>query len=579
MSRRLRRTKIVTTLGPATDRDNNLEKVIAAGANVVRMNFSHGTPEDHQLRADKVREIAAKLGRHVAILGDLQGPKIRVSTFKEGKIFLNVGDKFLLDANLGKGEGDKEKVGIDYKGLPADVVPGDILLLDDGRVQLKVLEVQGMKVFTEVTVGGPLSNNKGINKLGGGLSAEALTDKDKADIVTAAKIGVDYLAVSFPRCGEDLNYARRLARDAGCDAKIVAKVERAEAVCDQDAMDDVILASDVVMVARGDLGVEIGDPELVGIQKALIRRARQLNRSVITATQMMESMITNPMPTRAEVMDVANAVLDGTDAVMLSAETAAGQYPSETVAAMARDVILASDVVMVARGDLGVEIGDPELVGIQKALIRRARQLNRSVITATQMMESMITNPMPTRAEVMDVANAVLDGTDAVMLSAETAAGQYPSETVAAMARVCLGAEKIPSLNVSKHRLDVQFDNVEEAIAMSAMYAANHLKGITAIITMTESGRTALMTSRISSGLPIFALSRHERTLNLTALYRGVTPVFFDSQNDGVAAAHDAVNLLRDKGYLVSGDLVVVTQGDVMSTIGSTNTTRILTVE
>ena len=468
MSRRLRRTKIVTTLGPATDRDNNLEKVIAAGANVVRMNFSHGSPEDHKMRADKVREIAAKLGRHVAILGDLQGPKIRVSTFKEGKVFLNIGDKFLLDANLGKGEGDKEKVGIDYKGLPADVVPGDILLLDDGRVQLKVLEVQGMKVFTEVTVGGPLSNNKGINKLGGGLSAEALTEKDKADIKTAALIGVDYLAVSFPRCGEDLNYARRLARDAGCDAKIVAKVERAEAVCSQDAMDDIILASDVVMVARGDLGVEIGDPELVGIQKALIRRARQLNRAVITATQMMESMITNPMPTRAEVMDVANAVLDGTDAVMLSAETAAGQYPSETVAAMAR---------------------------------------------------------------------------------------------------VCLGAEKIPSINV------------EEAIAMSAMYAANHLKGVTAIITMTESGRTALMTSRISSGLPIFAMSRHERTLNLTALYRGVTPVHFDSANDGVAAASEAVNLLRDKGYLMSGDLVIVTQGDVMSTVGSTNTTRILTVE
>ena len=335
MSRRLRRTKIVTTLGPATDRDNNLEKVIAAGANVVRMNFSHGSPEDHKMRADRVREIAAKLGRHVAILGDLQGPKIRVSTFKEGKVFLNIGDKFLLDANLGKGEGDKEKVGIDYKGLPADVVPGDILLLDDGRVQLKVLEVQGMKVFTEVTVGGPLSNNKGINKLGGGLSAEALTEKDKADIQTAALIGVDYLAVSFPRCGEDLNYARRLARDAGCDAKIVAKVERAEAVCSQDAMDDIILASDVVMVARGDLGVEIGDPELVGIQKALIRRARQLNRAVITATQMMESMITNPMPTRAEVMDVANAVLDGTDAVMLSGESAKGKYPLEAVSIMA----------------------------------------------------------------------------------------------------------------------------------------------------------------------------------------------------------------------------------------------------
>ncbi|MCC7584608.1 pyruvate kinase [Serratia sp. Lou2A] len=481
MSRRLRRTKIVTTLGPATDRDNNLEKIIAAGANVVRLNFSHGSPEDHQARADKVREIAAKLGRHVAILGDLQGPKIRVSTFKEGKIFLNVGDKFLLDANLSKGEGDKEKVGIDYKGLPADVVPGDVLLLDDGRVQLKVLEVQGMKVFTEVTVGGPLSNNKGINKLGGGLSAEALTEKDKADIVTAAKIGVDYLAVSFPRTGEDLNYARRLARDAGCNAKIVSKVERAEAVCSDEAMDDIILASDVVMVARGDLGVEIGDPELVGIQKKLIRRARTLNRAVITATQMMESMITNPMPTRAEVMDVANAVLDGTDAVMLSAETAAGQYPAETVAAMAR---------------------------------------------------------------------------------------------------VCLGAEKIPSINVSKHRLDVQFDNIEEAIAMSSMlYAANHLKGVTALIAMTESGRTALMMSRISSGLPIFAMSRHEHTLNLTALYRGVTPVYFDSHKDGVIAANEAVNRLRDKGFLVSGDLVIVTQGDVMETVGTTNTSRILRVE
>ena len=476
----LRRTKIVTTMGPATDRPGVLEGIIKAGANMVRMNFSHGSAEDHILRAKQVRELAASLGKHVAILGDLQGPKIRVSTFKDGKIFLSLGDKFVLDAALGKGEGDQQQVGIDYKTLPQDVVAGDLLLLDDGRVQLLVERVEGSRIYTSVTVAGPLSNNKGINKKGGGLSAPALTEKDKEDIKTAALMGVDYLAVSFPRSGADLNYARELAREAGCNAKIVAKVERAETVATDEAMEDIILASDVVMVARGDLGVEIGDSELMGVQKKLIRTARRLNRVVITATQMMESMI--------------------------------------------------------------------------KA-------------------------PLPTRAEVMDVANAVLDGTDAVMLSAETAAGQYPSETVAAMARVCLGAEKIPSLNVSKHRLDVQFDNVEEAIAMSAMYAANHLKGITAIITMTESGRTALMTSRISSGLPIFALSRHERTLNLTALYRGVTPVFFDSQNDGVAAAHDAVNLLRDKGYLVSGDLVVVTQGDVMSTIGSTNTTRILTVE
>ncbi|ENY4946546.1 pyruvate kinase [Citrobacter farmeri] len=480
MCRRLRRTKIVVTLGPATDCVDNLERIITAGADVVRMNFSHGSADDHKMRAVQVREIASRLGRHVAILGDLQGPKIRISTFKEGKVFLNVGEEFLLDTNLGKGEGDKGKVGVDYKVLPDDVSQGDILLLDDGRVQLKVKEVNGTRILTEVTVGGPLSNNKGINKLGGGLSADALTEKDKADIITAAQIGVDYLAVSFPRSGEDLQYARRLARDAGCDAKIIAKVERAEAVSDLNAMDDIINASDAVMVARGDLGVEIGDPELVGIQKTLIRRARKLNRAVITATQMMESMIINPMPTRAEVMDVANAVLDGTDAVMLSAETAAGKNPVETVEAMAR---------------------------------------------------------------------------------------------------VCLGAEKVPGVNVSGHRLDIQFDNVEEAIAMSAMYSANHLKGVAAILTMTKSGRTALMTSRISSGLPIFALSRYKHTLNLMALYRGVTPVYFDSLSDGVGAAQEAVNLLREKGYLISGDQVIVTQGDMTDVAGSANTVRILNVD
>lgn len=479
MSRRLRRTKIVCTMGPATDRDNNLEKIIAAGANVVRMNFSHGTPEDHIGRANKVREIAKKLGKQVAILGDLQGPKIRVSTFKDGKIFLNIGDKFVLDADLPKGEGNQDGVGLDYKELPKDVVPGDILLLDDGRVQLKVLSTEGNKVFTEVTVGGPLSNNKGINKLGGGLSADALTPKDKADIITAAKIGVDYLAVSFPRNGADLHYARQLAQEAGLNAKIVAKVERAEAVATDEAMDDVILASDVIMVARGDLGVEIGDPELVGVQKKLIRRSRRLNRVVITATQMMESMISNPMPTRAEVMDVANAVLDGTDAVMLSAETAAGQYPAETVASMAK---------------------------------------------------------------------------------------------------VCLGAEKMPSINVSRHRMDAVFSSIEESVAMSAMYAANHLKGVSAIIAMTSSGRTALLMSRVSSGLPIFALSRNQQALNLAALYRGVTPIYCEEASRTVEGAKNAIELLKEKGYLVSGDLVLLTQGDELAE-GGTNTCRTLVVE
>ncbi|WP_299018235.1 pyruvate kinase [uncultured Photobacterium sp.] len=481
MSERLRRTKIVTTLGPATDRDNNLEKIIAAGANVVRMNFSHGSPEDHIKRTNTVREIAAKLGKHVAILGDLQGPKIRVSTFKDDKVQLAIGDKFTLDSELPKDEGDQHAVGLDYKELPKDVIPGDILLLDDGRVQLKVTSVEENKVHTEVTVGGPLSNNKGINKKGGGLSAEALTDKDKADIITAASMKVDYLAVSFPRNGEDMKYARRLATDAGLDARLVAKVERAEAVATTDAMDDIIMASDAVMVARGDLGVEIGDPELVGVQKKLIRRARSLNRTVITATQMMESMITSPMPTRAEVMDVANAVLDGTDAVMLSAETAAGQYPEETVKAMAS---------------------------------------------------------------------------------------------------VCLGAEKEPSINISTHRLDKTFMSTEETIAMSTMYAANHMDGVKAMIAMTESGRTPLMMSRISSGLPIFSLSRNESTLNRAALYRGVTPVFFDRDSDtGLAAARHAIAVLKEQSFLVVGDLVIITQGDEMDIVGSTNNMRILTVE
>ncbi|GAA3703207.1 pyruvate kinase [Oceanisphaera sediminis] len=478
----LRRTKIVTTLGPATDRDNNLEGIIKAGANVVRMNFSHGTAEDHLARANQVREIAKKLGKHVAILGDLQGPKIRVSTFKDGKIHLNVGDKFLLDADLPKGEGCQQQVGIDYKDLPRDVKTGDILLLDDGRVQLRVEGVDGNKVLTEVTVAGPLSNNKGINKKGGGLSAPALTEKDKEDIITAAKIGVDYLAVSFPRTGADMQVARELARAAGSNAKLVAKVERAEAVATDAAMEDVILASDVVMVARGDLGVEIGDPELVGVQKKLIRTSRRLNRVVITATQMMESMISAPLPTRAEVMDVANAVLDGTDAVMLSAETAAGDFPIETVKAMAE---------------------------------------------------------------------------------------------------VCLGAEKHPSVNVSNHRMNFTFTSVEETVAMSTMYAANHLQGVKAIVALTHSGTTPLLLSRISSGLPIFSLSSEETTLAWSNLYRGVTPVHFkhDANQSSTEISRAALATLKAAGYVNSGDLVLLTHGDTMEVVGSTNTCKILTVE
>ncbi|HDY8041289.1 TPA: pyruvate kinase [Vibrio vulnificus] len=480
MTQPLRRTKIVTTLGPSTDKDNVLEEIIRAGANVVRMNFSHGSAEDHKTRAEKVRNIAARLGRQVAILGDLQGPKIRVSTFKEGKIFLSVGDLFTLDSDLPKGEGDQKSVGLDYKALPQDVGPEDILLLDDGRVQLQVLTVDGNKVNTRVIVGGPLSNNKGINKKGGGLSADALTEKDKQDILLAAEIKVDYLAISFPRNGADMDYARRLARDAGLEAKLVAKVERAETVRNDENIDDIIMASDVIMVARGDLGVEIGDPELIGVQKKLIKRAKELNRVVITATQMMESMIENPMPTRAEVMDVANAVLDGTDAVMLSGETAAGKYPVETVRSMAE---------------------------------------------------------------------------------------------------VCIGAEKTWEPGSQNYRIDKSFATAEETIAMSTIYAANHMEGVKAMVTLTESGRTALMTSRLNSTLPIFALSPNERTLNRCSLYRGVTPVFFDTKVEtGFDVAMAALSTLRKKKLLDFGDLVIITQGDIMDVEGSTNCMRILPV-
>ncbi|TPH13800.1 pyruvate kinase [Litorilituus lipolyticus] len=475
-----RRTKIVATLGPATDERAMLKKVLAAGVNVVRLNFSHGVPQDHIDRANNVREVAKELGIYVGILGDLQGPKIRISTFKNGPIKLAIGDKFELDATLEKGEGCQEKVGIDYKKLVQDVSTGDILLLDDGRVQLRVLSTSETSVFTEVTVGGPLSNNKGINRQGGGLTAPALTSKDKQDIKLAAEINVDFLAVSFPRDADDMREARLLAQEAGCDARLVSKIERAEAVNDDKILDDIILASDVVMVARGDLGVEIGDAELVGKQKHIIARSRQLNRVVITATQMMETMIEQPMPTRAEVMDVSNAVLDGTDAVMLSAETAAGKYPVETVTAMAN---------------------------------------------------------------------------------------------------VCRGAEKHRLVNISNHRLELTFKEVSETIALSAMYAANHLEGVKAIVALTESGQSSKLMSRITSGLPIFSLSRHAKTLNKTAIYRGVYPVAFDSTHSTNDTLSDEIlQVLSENTELSVGDKVILTHGDMMETVGASNTVKVLTI-
>lgn len=477
----LKRTKIVATLGPATDKDGVLEEILRAGVNTVRLNFSHGSADDHRKRAAQVRQTARKLGLSIAILGDLQGPKIRIARFKDDKIQLAIGDRFALDASLDSNAGDQTQVGIDYKALPGDSSPGDVLLLDDGRVQLKVVAVNGSRIDTEVVVAGPLSNNKGINRQGGGLSAAALTDKDRRDIEIAAEIDMDYVAVSFPRNAADLNEARSLLQAANCRAEIVAKIERAETVASDQALDGIILASDGVMVARGDLGVEIGDAELIGVQKKIISRARELNRFVITATQMMESMIENPMPTRAEVFDVANAILDGTDAVMLSAETAAGSHPIEVVSAMTE----------ICQGAEKHQVSKPVVTGISQTLER--------------------------------------------------------------------------------------FD---ETIARSAMYTANHLIGVRAIICLTESGSTPLWMSRIRSGLPIFAMTRNERTMRRTALYRGVEPIFFDStQIDKEKLNGEVLAGLKARGLLQSGDLVILTRGARLGDAGGTNSMQVLAVE
>ena len=473
----LRRTKILATLGPATDKPGVLEELFQAGVDVVRMNFSHGSAQDHIDRANRVRAISKLTGRRVGILADLQGPKIRIERFKENKVYLEEGQAFALDINLGKLEGDNTQVGISYKPLACEVKPGTRLLLDDGRVVLDVVNViDNTRVNCTVVVGGDLSNNKGINLLGGGLSAAALTDKDKEDIKTIAQIDADYVAISFPRTADDMHEARALLDAEGCHAGLVAKIERAEAM---------------------------------------------------------------------EVID---------------------------------EIILASDAIMVARGDLGVEIGDANLPAAQKMLINRARELNRVVITATQMMESMIENPIPTRAEVFDVANAIVDGTDAIMLSAETASGKYPIKTVQAMVRICLETEKQPSVIKSMHRMSDNFERVDEAIAMSAMYMANHTH-LHGIATLTESGSTPLWMSRINSNIPIYAFSNEERTLGRVTLYKGVFPIHFSHEKmNSEGVSKNIVEKLLLRGVVKSGDSLILTKGDSTGRIGGTNSLKVINV-
>jgi len=471
-----RRTKIVATLGPATDEKQILDDMIKAGMDVVRVNFSHGDPEDHIRRAEDVRNRARAFGHQVGVFADLQGPKIRIGSFREGRITLSKDDHFILDAGLDITAGTQERVGLTYKGLPDDVSRGDTLLLDDGRIVLWVDDVTGTEVGCRVVIGGVLSNSKGINRHGGGLSAAAITDKDRRDIEVAARMGADYVAVSFPRSADDIRLARELLHDAGGYGGIVAKIERAEAL---NALEEIIKAADVVMIARGDLGVEIGDAELPAVQKRIIKIARSLDRVVITATQMMQSMIKSPIPTRAEVFDVANAVIDGTDAVMLSAETATGKYPAKVI-------------------------------------------------------------------EAMD--------------------------------RICAGAERQRSMQASERRTNMRFRRADEAIAKATMYTANSL-GVKAIAALTESGATPLWMSRISSGIPIYAMTRHVETRRKVTLYRGVYPVSFDVTSTIHAEVNrEAIDELVRRGAVRNGDLVIITKGDLMGVHGGTNAMKIIEV-
>jgi len=470
----LRATKIVATLGPASNSPEVLERMIGAGVNVVRVNFSHGSAEEHVATVARVREIASRLGRDIGVLADLQGPKIRIGRFADGKVDLAPGDRFTFDIDCELG--DRSRVGLDYKELVEDVHPGDTLLLNDGRMTMTVERVGSRTIDCTVVVGGVLSNRKGINRQGGGLSAPALTAKDMEDIRTAIAVGADFLAVSFPKNASDMYMARELMRAAGGKMLVIAKIERVEAITNLE------------------------------------------------------------------------------------------------------EILKASDGIMVARGDLAVEVGDASVPALQKRMIRMAKEFNKLTITATQMMESMIEAPVPTRAEVSDVANAVLDGTDAVMLSAETAAGKYPVETVEAMVRVCFEADRSHSQPLDTEFLNRTFTRIDQSIAMSALFVSRHM-GIKAIVALTQSGSTALWMSRFDSGVPIYALTPEESSRRRMSLYREVHPILFPYQaHEREALLIEAEHALLARGVVSKGDHVIITIGEPIGKSGGTNTLKILKI-
>ena len=475
-SKKLRGTKVVATSGPASD--PLIEALIVAGVDVFRLNFSHGSHEEHESRIRKIRSAAEKVGRYVAILGDLQGPKIRIGGFSAGSITLKKGAQFSIDPNLNSDAGDERQVNTGYDRLAEQVNAGDVLILGDGEIELRVLDIAGARINCQVQVGGQLSAGKGINLRGGGLSVAALTAKDYEDLEFSCQQKLDYVAVSFVRGAHELRRVRELALSHDCRCGVVAKLERSEAVLSNETLDEIIETSDAVMVARGDLAIEIGDAQLMGTQKRIIKRARELNRTVITATQMMESMVASPKPTRAEVMDVANAVLDGTDAVMLSGETAMGRYPVEAVEHM----------VNVIKG-----------------------------------------------AESADVADSL--------------------------------------------QVEYRCETIDESVAMAAMVVADQLAGVRAVACLTASGNTPKLMSRRRSRLPIYALADNPATLARVALIRGVHPRLFLSDSIDFEMVNEAaLNKLKTDGAVMSGDRVVITKGDLRNVQGGTNTMKIVEV-
>jgi pyruvate kinase len=469
-----RATKIVATLGPASREPEVLERMLRAGVDVVRVNFSHGVPEEYARLVALVRETASRIGRCVGVLADLQGPKIRVGKFAEGRIELAEGDRFTFDNDCTLG--DQQRVGLDYPELVDDVSPGDMLLLNDGRMVMRVDRVTRRTVESTVVQGGVLSDRKGINRQGGGLSAPALSAKDMDDIRTAVSFAADFVAVSFPKNAADMYMARELMRAAGGRALMIAKIERYEAI--------------------GNL----------------------------------------------------------------------------------EEILKASDGIMVARGDLAVEVGDAAVPALQKRMIRMARDMNKLTITATQMMESMVESPVPTRAEVSDVANAVLDGTDAVMLSAETAAGRYPVETIEAMARVCIEADRAEVTSFDTAFLHRTFTRIDQSIAMSALFVAHHM-GVKAVVALTQSGSTALWMSRLDSGVPVYALTPEEGSLRRMCLYREVHPLLINwHSEEREALLLEAEQRLIDAGVVEAGDLIVLTIGEPIGKAGGTNTLKLVRV-